>query len=65
MSVFPFKPPFSYESFPAQGNDGKVYRIRDSQDNAVCRTYVEENAEIVVRALNAAVDSTAKLSKEK
>ena len=56
MSVFPFKPPFSYESFPAQGGKDTVYRVRDSQDSAVCRTYVEENAEIIVRALNDAAD---------
>lgn len=55
MSVYPFKPPFSYETL--HGNP-TVYRIRDSEDNAVCRTHVEENARIVVDALNGAVDRT-------
>lgn len=51
MSVSPFRPPFSFEVMRDNDNE-LVYRIRDSRDSAVCRTYLEENAMIVVNALN-------------
>lgn len=51
--VFPFKAPFSYETLEDEEGDA-VYRIKDCADNAVCRTYLEDNAKILVNALNQA-----------
>lgn len=39
-------PPFSYERV------GEGFRIRDARDNPVARTYLEENAELICKALN-------------
>lgn len=48
--MWPFKPPFGYEKIDV--SDGFVYRIRDFADNPVARSHVEENAALIVEALN-------------
>lgn len=45
------KGPFSYEAMSDQ-DSGKVYRVRDADDNAISRSYLEDNAKLIVYALN-------------
>jgi hypothetical protein len=42
-----YQPPFSYTEMV-----DKSFRIQDQKDNALARTYTEENAALVVGALN-------------
>jgi hypothetical protein len=47
------KPPFSYEPIAdADARSGFHYRIRDANDDRIGTSYLKENAEFIVEALN-------------
>lgn len=45
-------PPFTYQKI--EGSAGVSFRVTDGQDNRVATCYLEENAEMVTKALNIA-----------
>lgn len=45
-------PPYSYETIKDYKTNEITFRIRDRDDNALGRSYVEENAILIVQALN-------------
>lgn len=49
-------PPYSYETIKDYKTNEITFRIRDRHDNALGRSYVEENAILIVLALNKLVE---------